>query len=89
MSWCLQRIAWGGEAAEAQSSWLLVTLFSESLVLSSQHLSAFSSVGSCRKGSDFPLLCHACLLLLFLAVSGEMVWLASPTLRQECKICEI
>jgi len=54
--WCLQCVAWGGEAAEVQSSWLLVTFFSESLglVLSSQHLSALSSVGSCRNGSDFP-----------------------------------
>lgn len=69
MWWCLQCLAWGGEAAEAQSSWLLVTFFSKSLglVLSSQHLSALSSVGSCWKGSDFPL----SFLMLFLSFVAD------------------
>lgn len=68
ISWCISRdggllwrcsqcIAWGGEAAEARSGWLLVTYLSKrlGLTLNSQRLSALSSIGSCRKGSDFPL----------------------------------
>lgn len=80
--WCLQSIAGSEKAAEAQSSWPLVTFFSKrwELVLNSQHLSALSSAGSCWKSSDFPLsFLTSCLLVQFLPVSGKIVWLTSAS----------